>query len=358
MLETIREYAAERLRIQGDGDRLRQRHADYFLRLAEEAEPHLTGPQQAPWLDRLDAEHDNFRLALDSLRHADRGDDELGLVGALMRFWYVRGHLREGSSRCEEALAAHEDQSQPRLKALFGAALLAHRLGDYQRAEARMQERLELARRLGDPEAIASSYIGIGLAADGLGDYERAAAAWEESAELARAGGYTWFLAVATGNLGGLTLEQGDYRKARARFEESLELFRQLGDERKIVESLVRLGTLAAREGRSDEAKTLLRESLEYAQMLFDKELAIWCLGGLAGLALTDGHAERVAKLTGAIERLRQETGYVAQGDEWRLTEQTRNALASELGEKRLAAALTAGREMTFDQAMAYTLQS
>ena len=64
------------------------------------------------------------------------GAEELRLVGALMRFWYVRGHLREGSSRCEEALAAHDDQSQPRLKALFGAALLAHRLGDYQRAEA------------------------------------------------------------------------------------------------------------------------------------------------------------------------------------------------------------------------------
>ena len=150
MLETIREYAAERLEHQGDGDRLRQRHADYFLRLAEEAEPHLTGSQQAPWLDRLEAEHDNFRLSLDSLRRADRGGEELRLVGALMRFWYVHGHLREGSSRCEEALAAHDDQSQPRLKALFGAGLLAHRLGDYQRAEALAQERLVLARRLED----------------------------------------------------------------------------------------------------------------------------------------------------------------------------------------------------------------
>ena len=157
MLETIREYAAERLEHQGGSETLRQRHADYFLRLAEEAEPHLTGSQLAPWLDRLEAEHDNFRLSLDSLRRAGRGGEELRLVGALMRFWYVRGHLREGSDRCQEALAAHDDQSQPRLKALFGAQLLAHRLGDYQRAEALTQERLVLARCLGDPEAIASS---------------------------------------------------------------------------------------------------------------------------------------------------------------------------------------------------------
>ena len=161
MLETIREYAAERLEHPGDGDALRQRHADYFLRLAEEAEPHLTGAQQAPWLERLEAEHDNFRLSLDSLRRAGLGAEELRLVGALMRFWYVRGHLREGSSRCEDALAAHDDQSQPRLKALFGAGLLAHRLGDYQRANALAQERLVLARRLEDAEAVASSVVGV-----------------------------------------------------------------------------------------------------------------------------------------------------------------------------------------------------
>jgi len=184
MLETIREYAAERLDIQGDDDSLRQSHADYFLRLAEEAEPHLTGSQQAPWLERLEVEHDNFRLSLESLRRADRGGEELTLVGALMRFWYVHGHLREGSSRCEDALAAHDDQSQPRLKALFGAGLLVHRLGDYQRADALAQERLVLARRLEDGEAVATSMIALGLAVHGLGDDEGAAAAFTEAASV------------------------------------------------------------------------------------------------------------------------------------------------------------------------------
>ena len=358
MLETIREYSAERLEFQGDGDSLRKRHTDYFLRLAEKAEPHLTGSQQAPWLERLEAEHDNFRLSLDSLRRADRGDEELRLVGALMRFWYVRGHLREGRSRLEDALAAHDDQSQPRLKALFGAAVLARPLGDYQRAAEIGQERLELARRLGDAEAVASSMIALGLAAHGLGDHERAAAAYTEASELARAGGYIWFLAVANDNLGDLLVEQGDYLQARPLLEEAHELFRELGDERMAGVVVVNLGTLAVREGRSHEAEALLRQALEYAEAQVDRELAIWCLGELAALTLSNGDAERAARLTGAMETLREETGHAPSPDQQRLSEHTRSALASELGEERLGVALAVGREMTFEQGMAYALQN
>jgi predicted ATPase/class 3 adenylate cyclase len=356
MLETISEYATGRLEEFEEAGALCGCHAEYFLRLADEAEPHLTGAQQAPWLARLEAEHDNFRLALDSLRLAARGAEELELVGALMRFWYVRGYLREGRSRCEEALAAHDDQSSSRLKALFGAGLLAHRLGDYSSAYGFTQERLALARRLEDAEGVASSLIGLGMNAHGLGDDQRAAAAFAEGAELARAGGYTWFLAVAIGNLADLFLEQGDYAQARVDYEESLELFREVGDERKIVEDLVSLGIVASREGRRDEAEALLREGLEYAEAMVDKELAIWCLGELAALAVVAGEAERAARLLGAVETLREETGHAAQPDERRAQEQARSALASELGEEHFAAALLIGREMTFEQTVAYAL--
>jgi predicted ATPase len=358
MLETIREYATERLEQSQGADALRRRHAKYFLRLAEEAEPHLTGAEQGPWLERLEAEHDNFRRTLDTLRQTGSGAEELQLAGALMRFWYVRGYLREGRSRCEDALAAHHDQSPPRLKALFGAELLAHRLGDYQRAEVRNRERLALARQLGDTEAVASSLIGVGVTAHAVGDSERAAAALIEAAELARAGGYAWNLATAIWNLGDLALEQGDYTQARARYEESLGLFREVGDERTIMQCLGGLGVLASREGRSDEAEALLRESLEYAEALADKELAIWCLGELAALAVSAGDAQRAAKLLGAIETLRQETGHVAQPEERRVDDQTRTALAAKLGDEDLAAALLEGREMTFEQTLAYALKT
>ena len=357
MLETIREYATERLERFEDAEALRRRHAEYFLRLAEEAEPHLTGRQQATWLERLEAEHDNLRLSQDSLRQAGLGAEELELVGALMRFWYVRGYLREGLSRCEEALAAHDDRSRPRLKALFGAALLAHRLGDYRRAEELLRERLALARRLEDAEAVASSLIGLGMNAQALGDHERAATAYTEGADLARAGGYTWFLAVAIGNLADLAQEQGDYAQAGTRHEECLQLFRELGDERKIVEGLVALGIVASRQGQRDKAGALLREGLEYAQALVDKELAIWCLEELAALAVSGGEAERAARLLGATETLREETGHAATPGERRLDEQTRSALATELGEQHVAAALLIGREMTFEQTVAFALE-
>ena len=358
MLETIREYATERLEQLEVAESLRRRHAEYFLRLAEEAEPHLTGRQQGTWLDGLEAEHDNLRLSQDALRQAGLGAEELGLVGALMRFWYVRGYLREGRSRCEEALAAHDDQSSPRLKALFGAGLLAHRLGDYRHAEALMRERLALARHLEDAEGVASSMVGIGLNAQALGDQERAAASYAEGAELARAGGYIWVLAVAIGNLAYFAQEQGDYAQAGTLLEESNGLFRELGDERKIAEGLVSLGVIASRQGRRDDAASLLREGLEYAEALVDKEIAIWCLEELASLAVSGGEAERAARLLGAIETLRQETGHAATREERRLDEQTRSALATKLGEKQLAAALRIGCEMTFDQTMAYALQN
>ncbi len=210
--------------------------------LAEEAEPHLRGAQQGPWLERLQVEHENLRLSLEFLRHAGHGAEELKLVGALARFWYLRGHLREGSTRSEEALALHDDPSPPRLKALYAAGLLAHRLGNYQRADILAQERLELARRLEDAEAVSLSLLMVGLAAQSLGDDERAVAATAESAELARAGGYTWILATANSNLGWFAEQLGDYAQARARYEEGLELFRRLGDEKQDAWKPLRLG--------------------------------------------------------------------------------------------------------------------
>jgi tetratricopeptide (TPR) repeat protein len=295
---------------------------------------------------------------MDFLRHSGLGADELGLVGALARFWYLRGHLREGSSRSEEALAAHDDQSPGRLKALYAASLLAHRLGNYERAGTLAEERLDLARLLEDAEGVASALVLVGLVAQALGDDERAVAATAEGAELAGAGGCTWILAVATSNLGWFAEQHGDYAQARARYEEGLELFRRLGDEKQALGSLNGLGSLARREGRNDEAEALLRESLEGFGALADKEGVIWCLGELAAIAVSKGEAERAAKLTGAIDTLREETGHASQSDERRLNEQTRSALASALGEEHLAAARAIGREMTFEQAVAYALQT
>jgi hypothetical protein len=144
--------------------------------------------------------------------------------------------------------------------------------------------------------------------------------------------------------------------QARPHLEEAHELFRGLGDERMAAVVVVNLGTLAAREARSDEAAALLRQGLEYAVAQVDKELAISCLDELAALTLSNGDAERAARLTGAVETLREETGHAPSPDQQRMSNRTKGGLMSELGEERLAIALTAGREMTFEQGMAYAL--
>ena len=361
MLETIREYAAERLEHQGDGDSLRQRHADYFLRLAEEAEPHLTGSQQAPWLERLEAEHDNFRLSLDSLRRADRGGEELRLVGALMRFWYVRGHLREGSSRCEEALAAHDDQSQPRLKALFGAASPrspARRLPAGGGARCRSDSCSLAASET--PEAVASSHDRLGsgssrarrLRASSSGVHGGRRACARRRLHLVSRGRHR-----QPGR--SLALEQGDYVQARARLEEALELFRQLGDERIVVVSLVNLGSLAAREGQQRRGRGAPARGSRVRRDAGRQgagDLVPERAGGARALQRrrrAGGQADRRDGDATGGNRTRP-----ARPIEQRLSEQTRNALASELGEERLAVALAVGREMTFEQAMAYALQT
>jgi tetratricopeptide (TPR) repeat protein len=357
MLETIREYADERLEHLPEAETLRDRHAEYFLRLAEEAEPHLTAsPEQASWLGRLDDEHENLRLALDFFRRTGTADEELRLVGALARFWYLRGYLREGSSRAEEALAAHSSQALPRMKALYAAALLAHRLGEYERADMFARERLALARRLEDTEQLAGALVGLGVAANALGDVERETAAYAEAAALARAGGFLWILGVATANLGSSAQEQGEYAQARVRLEESLDIFGRIGADKYIAETLCNLGIVAAREGRYEEAEALLRRSIGRARAVADKETVIWCMEELAALAASGGAAGRAARLTGAVETLREETGHASPPEQRRVDEQTRSALASALDEERLAAALTAGRELTFEQAVAYAL--
>jgi Tetratricopeptide repeat len=141
---------------------------------------------------------------------------------------------------------------------------------------------------------------------------------------------------VATSNLGWFAEQHGDYAQTKARDEEGLELFRQLGDEKQALGSLTGLGALARRQGRNDEAEALLRESLQGFGALGDKEGVIWCLVELAVLAVTKGDAERAARLMGAIDTLREETGHALQADQRRLDEQTRSALASELDEQLL----------------------
>ncbi len=172
MLETIWEYALERLEASGELETLQQQHANYYVALVEQAEPALKGPQQVAWLARLEAEHDNIRAALRwALDHGEM-ETAIRLCAAAWWFWYVHSHLSEGHGWLEQALARSTRVAPAaRAKALNGAGVLAHNQADYERAVVLYTESLALQRELGDKRGIADALNNLGTIALDRGDY-------------------------------------------------------------------------------------------------------------------------------------------------------------------------------------------
>jgi predicted ATPase len=187
MLETIREYAAERLELSEEASTLHGRHAEHFLALAEEAEPNLIGVgSHAEWLDRLERDHDNLRAALDWLEASGDSDGALRLTAALWRFWDLRGHLIEGRRHLERGLRADERPTAARAKALSGAADMALTSGDVTTGKLRAEEALQLHRELQDEWGTAFSLLMFAYGTGQEGDWPRAQQLFGESVQRFR----------------------------------------------------------------------------------------------------------------------------------------------------------------------------
>ena len=224
MLETIREYATERLGEESSTPDLLSAHAAYYLAVAEHAE----ADDASSVLRRLDDEHDNMRGALLWFGDERESERELRLVSALTNFWIVRGHLREGLAHAERALASQADGSSPwRMKVLAAASDFARLQGETGRAKAFCEESLALAREIGDYAGVAQALHELGEAASADGDYETATELFQEAVKAAHAAGRNG--AGSIGNLGWVAFLQGDYERAMRLFEESGELFREEG---------------------------------------------------------------------------------------------------------------------------------
>ncbi len=230
MLETIREYALERLTEFGETEAARASHANYYLELAEQAEKELRGPQQVAALKLLETEHDNLRTALSwAIEAGEQGQAiALRLVGTLWRFWVMNSYLSEGQRWLDSVLAKSGGPTIERAKALTGAGNLAWVLGNYERATALLNTSLTLRRELDDKPGIASVVQNLGNVALEQGDYDKATAHYQESLTLRRELGDKAEIAVALQSLGNLALEQDEYAQAITLYEESLALFREL----------------------------------------------------------------------------------------------------------------------------------
>jgi len=296
MLETIHEYARERLAHRGEEATLRRVHADYVLALVKRAEPELTRAGQATWLARLDADYDNVRTALAwAWEHADDGDEMgLQLAGALWRFWWIRGHLAEGRRWLEGLLGRGGGSAAVRAQALNGAGNLAWSQGDYAKATAWYEESIVLWRQVDDVVGIARALSNLGMVQHEQGDLGGAQARYEESLVIKRQQRDLdrWGIAATLNNLGRVVHEQGDRARARTLLTESLTLKREIGDSAGIAATLGNLAEVADAEGDYVHAATLYRDSVALYQELGDH-------GGIAsgceGIAHLDAQTENPA---------------------------------------------------------------
>ena len=306
LLETIREYAWQRLQQTGEETIWRARHLAYFLGLAEEAEPKLTGTEQAAWLERLERDHDDLRAALGWCRQeSERAEAGLRLTGTLSLFWAMRGYLSEGREHLQAALSQENagQRTPVRARALNGAGNLAWRQGDYSGARALYEEGLAISRELGDKQGTAGSLHNLGTVAKEQGDYSRARALCEEALGINREIGNRAWEANNLILLGNAAQAQGDYAGARALYEESLTVRREFGDKWGIANSLNSLGGVVRELGDYAVARTLYEECLAISRELGDKQGIASALHNLGMVANEQGdYAQGRVLLESALE--------------------------------------------------------
>ena len=336
MLETIHEYARRKSEEFGEAEELQREHALYFMKVVEEAEPHLRGAEQQKWLERLDDEHGNLRAALRWARESDTIEaTEIGLRmgGALWHFWSLRGYVSEGREHLNGLLDKVEAKSVQangpkdprevtgkgfqvspayRTRALNAAGILADRQGDYPAAQSLLEEGLALRKELGDKKGIAATLNNLASLAQQQGDYATARSIYEESLALKKELGDKWSIAISLSNLGLVVQQQGDYATARSLYEESLALARELGDKKGIAVSLGTLGNAAHLQGDYTSARSLHEESLALARELGDKRATATTVSNLGLVALEEGDYVSAWSHFGESLILRRELG-----DKW-----------------------------------------
>ena len=352
MLETIREYALERLAASGEAEAVQRQHAIFFLRFSEEAEPKIRGAEHFLWRTRLEVEHDNLRAALRWTLESQEAEMGMQLAFSLVAFWRASNQDREGRNWCEQVLAqpGTSARTAARAMALLAAGAMTMFQGDLPQAQLLLEESIAIGREVGRAAkrtlALALALLAYGallqgnlgaareLAEEGVRLFREVGEAWgtalalnhlgratlelgdpvaarpllEESAALFRAGNMQR-LAMPLNTLGRVALRQGDDTGARAYCEEALAVARATGDELFIAEALAQLGTVALHVGDSGQATELYQQSLTLIWTRGYRECIAEDLAGLAATASLLGQPERAARLFGAVEALREVSG-------------------------------------------------
>lgn len=352
MLETIREFAEERLELTGEADAVRRRHAAWFLGLAQRAERFIWSEHQAAWLERLERAHDNVRVALNWCLSGQ--DEETGalLAASMHRFWFARGYIREGRRWCQIAASKQQVSARGRALALRNLAFFLMHQGEAEQAVRLAEEAAALARSVGEPSLMAWVLHGLAQATYAGGDFERCESLYGEMLGMARqAGDETLAARALCGIATGLQI-RGDNVRARVVLEEALSLARPRHD--KWLTSVV-IGALGLAIAPQDPAQALmlLEESLALSHDVGHRWLTVRRLEDLAGVLASSDRAEVSAKLLGASESLRDAFGFARSVS---LQAAVGVAARERLGSDAFEAAWSKGRAMTAEEAVALAL--
>jgi predicted ATPase/DNA-binding CsgD family transcriptional regulator len=388
MLETVREFALERVEASGEGDAMHQRFVDYLLELMERAEPELWGPDQGIWLGRLEAEYDNLRAALGDSTPVDV---RLRLAGAMWWFWSLSGRQHEGRAWLEDILASRDLSPSPALsKVLFGAGTLAVQQHDYSHASERLEAALDqaaefddrstmataliflgrvsryqqdqktardrfvaalaCAREADDPRWVAQALLNLGWIAHDDGDMANARALVEEALAVHRSIGHHWGTSWALNVLADFAQEQGDFAEALTHSKEALTLSRTVGDRWNEAHAQLGAGDAACAQGNAPQAAAHYKESLSLLWAQGDQACSIRSLIGLAQVDAACGEPEQAAGLLATVDALGKQATPFLQSYVTDAAATCERTIRVQLGEERFAATKAAARALTPDQ--------
>ena len=398
--DILKEIGSQFLTQRGETERFRRRHAEYFVKRAEEANEKIRSAQRGDWLERLDAEYANIQAALEWALKEDKADSALRLAGALFWFWNLRARFNEGRTWLEEALrkSTAAEHTAVRARALYAAGGLAFLQGDYDCARSWLEESEKLWRELNDARNLGYTLIVLGMVVLGQRQFELAQAIEEESVKIFREVDDPWGLALSLNDLGNVFRQRDQYLEASKLYHESLSLWQTMNDSwglpltlsnlgylemqrgnndvaQKALEEVLEkqqemrdkwgrgetlrhLADLAARQIRYSEAEELYCESLRLNQEIGRKRFIIGCLLGLAFVAGRTRRAERAARLLGAVDSLRA----LFNVSETPRDQDIRTVIVKDLQAQfetiRLESLQEEGREMDLSRATEYALEA
>jgi predicted ATPase/class 3 adenylate cyclase/Tfp pilus assembly protein PilF len=323
LFETIRQYARDKLMESGEAAAIRGRHRDYFLSYAQEAETHLWGENSANWLDRLEAEHDNLRIALQWCQN--QGEDaRLGLrmAASLWQFWFARGYWSEGREFLTAALAQQgaEKPASIRARALNGAGKLASKQGDYRVARALYEESLSLVTGISDAAGTVRSLRNLGYITRRQGDYAAARSYYEQALQINREIGSQAGEAITLFSLGWVAAEQGDYAHARASFRRGLEINQSLNHLDGQASNLYGLGMVARFQGDYAEAQDCYEQAVSLHRTSGNRDQEAYDIYGLGWIAREKGDFARAQACYEQALAIHRELG-LREGEAYNLNE-------------------------------------